>query len=57
VGSAPAESLLRQLAEETGGACELVTPWLTSKTFKNTRKLHTYGMGDCAAPLFDTTAL
>ena len=26
VGSAPAESLLRQLAEETGGACELVTP-------------------------------
>ena len=26
VGSAPAESLLRQLAEQTGGACELVTP-------------------------------
>ena len=26
VGSAPAESLLRQLAEATGGACELVTP-------------------------------
>lgn len=26
VGSAPAESLLRQLAEGTGGACELVSP-------------------------------
>ena len=26
VGSAPAETLLRQLAEETGGACELVAP-------------------------------
>ncbi|WP_310599978.1 VIT and VWA domain-containing protein [Desulfobulbus sp.] len=26
VGSAPAESLLRQLAQKTGGACELVTP-------------------------------
>jgi Ca-activated chloride channel family protein len=26
VGSAPAESLLRELAEGTGGACELVTP-------------------------------
>ena len=26
VGSAPAESLLRDLAEQTGGACELVTP-------------------------------
>jgi len=26
VGSAPAESLLRQLAESTGGACELVAP-------------------------------
>jgi len=26
VGSAPAESLLRKLAEETGGACELITP-------------------------------
>jgi Ca-activated chloride channel family protein len=26
VGSAPAESLLRQLAEATGGACELVAP-------------------------------
>ena len=26
VGSAPAESLLRELAEQTGGACELVTP-------------------------------
>jgi len=26
VGSAPAESLLRQLAEKTGGACEFVTP-------------------------------
>lgn len=26
VGSAPAESLLRELAELTGGACELVTP-------------------------------
>ena len=26
VGSAPAESLLRRLADETGGACELVTP-------------------------------
>lgn len=26
VGSAPAESLLRDLAEQTGGSCELVTP-------------------------------
>jgi Ca-activated chloride channel family protein len=26
VGSAPAESLLKDLAEQTGGACELVTP-------------------------------
>ena len=26
VGSAPAESLLRDLAEKTGGACELITP-------------------------------
>lgn len=26
VGSAPAESLLRELADQTGGACELVTP-------------------------------
>ena len=26
VGAAPAESLLRELAEKTGGACELVTP-------------------------------
>lgn len=26
VGSAPAESLLRELAEQTGGACEFVTP-------------------------------
>jgi Ca-activated chloride channel family protein len=26
VGSAPAESLLRELAEKTGGACELVSP-------------------------------
>ncbi len=26
VGSAPAESLLRELAERTGGACELVSP-------------------------------
>ncbi len=26
VGSAPAESLLRELAEQTGGSCELVTP-------------------------------
>jgi len=26
VGSAPAETLLRQLAEKTGGACELVAP-------------------------------
>lgn len=26
VGSAPAESLLRELAEKTGGACELITP-------------------------------
>ncbi|OZA01927.1 MAG: hypothetical protein B7Y05_23840, partial [Polynucleobacter sp. 24-46-87] len=26
VGSAPAESLLRDLAEKTGGSCELVTP-------------------------------
>lgn len=26
VGSSPAESLLRELAEKTGGACELVTP-------------------------------
>ena len=26
VGSAPAESLLRDLAEQTGGACELVSP-------------------------------
>lgn len=26
VGSAPAESLLKELAEQTGGACELVTP-------------------------------
>jgi Ca-activated chloride channel family protein len=26
VGSAPAETLLRQMAEETGGACELVGP-------------------------------
>lgn len=26
VGSAPAESLLRDLSEQTGGACELVTP-------------------------------
>nr|MBP6851314.1 hypothetical protein [Rhodoferax sp.] len=26
VGSAPAESLLRSLAEQTGGACELVSP-------------------------------
>lgn len=26
VGSAPAESLLRELAEQTGGACELVAP-------------------------------
>jgi Ca-activated chloride channel family protein len=26
VGSAPAESLLRDLAEKTGGACELVSP-------------------------------
>ncbi len=26
VGSAPAESLLRELAEQTGGACDLVTP-------------------------------
>ena len=26
VGSAPAESLLRELAQRTGGACELVTP-------------------------------
>lgn len=26
VGSAPAETLLRKLAEETGGACELVSP-------------------------------
>lgn len=26
VGSAPAESLLRSLAEETGGACELLSP-------------------------------
>lgn len=26
VGSAPAESLLREMAEVTGGACELVTP-------------------------------
>lgn len=26
VGSAPAESLLKELAERTGGACELVTP-------------------------------
>ena len=26
VGSAPAESLLRELAEQSGGACELVTP-------------------------------
>ncbi len=26
VGSAPAESLLRRLAEDTGGACELVAP-------------------------------
>ena len=26
VGNAPAESLLRRLAEETGGACELVSP-------------------------------
>jgi Ca-activated chloride channel family protein len=26
VGSAPAECLLRQLAEQTGGACEFVTP-------------------------------
>lgn len=26
VGSAPAESLLRRLAEQSGGACELVTP-------------------------------
>jgi Ca-activated chloride channel family protein len=26
VSSAPAESLLRKLAEETGGACELITP-------------------------------
>lgn len=26
VGSAPAESLLRELARETGGACELVSP-------------------------------
>ncbi len=26
VGSAPAESLLQDLAEQTGGACELVTP-------------------------------
>ena len=27
VGSAPAESLLKDLAEQTGGACELVTPF------------------------------
>ena len=26
VGSAPAESLLREMAEQTGGACELVSP-------------------------------
>lgn len=26
VGSAPADSLLRELAEQTGGSCELVTP-------------------------------
>lgn len=46
VGSAPAESLLQDLAERTGGACELVTPnesieEATLQMFERLRSFHT----------------
>ena len=46
VGSAPAESLLRELAESTGGACELVSPnesieAATLRMFNRMRSTHT----------------
>ncbi len=49
VGSAPAESLLRDLAEKSGGACELVSPnediaQAVMRMFKRMRSAHAIGM-------------
>ncbi len=49
VGSAPAESLLRDLAEKTGGACELVSPnediaQAVLRMFKRMRSAHAVDM-------------
>jgi Ca-activated chloride channel family protein len=39
VGSSPADSLLRQLAEDTGGACDLVGPFEDIEHVDADRKL------------------